>query len=164
VPAGYAQMAIQWCQYLESHARRIYALAQNPSLAAALAFAQKIQDPLVPLYDWSENGFTARDLERRHWTGLDHPTLINSAVARLEECHWIRASRNATSQSGGRPTIRYEINPAILAKRAEKRGFVTTPNICIYKSAFGDKTPSFKGKNSNSSIPLSDKTSCLQYP
>ena len=59
VPARHAKMAVQWCDYLEFHARRIYAVANNPSLAAALALSHKFQDPGVSFGDWAENGFTA---------------------------------------------------------------------------------------------------------
>ena len=117
VPARHANLALQWCNYLESHARRIYALANNPSLAAALVLSHKLQDPDVSLGDWPENGFTAYDLERKHWTGLNLPSLINSALARLEESHWIRVKEAIPPKTIGRPTIRYEINPEILKKR-----------------------------------------------
>jgi Protein of unknown function (DUF3987) len=117
VPAHHANLALQWCNYLESHARRIYALANNPSLAAALALSQKLQDSDVSLDDWPKNGFTAYDLERKHWSGLNSPSLINSALARLEESHWIRVKESIPSKIGGRPTIRFEMNPEILGKR-----------------------------------------------
>ena len=90
VPALHAQRAIQCCNYLESHARRIYSLAQNPPLTAALALAHKLQDPQVPLDDWPENGFTARDLERKHWAGVDSQNLAQAAIDRLEECGCLR--------------------------------------------------------------------------
>src|SRR6476646_2700491 len=107
-------MAVQWCDYLESHARRIYALANNPSLAAALALSHKFQDPDVSLGAWPETGFTAHDVERKHWTGLNLPALVSSALARLEESHWIRVKEFVASKTGGRPTVRYEINPRTL--------------------------------------------------
>ena len=131
VPARHARMAIQFCDYLESHARRIYSLAQNPPLTAALALAHKFQDPQVPLGDWFENGFTARDLERKHWAGVDSQDLAQAAIDRLEECGWFRARKTGPSTNGGRPTIRYEINPAIRAKRERKQGFVTAPT-CVF--------------------------------
>jgi hypothetical protein len=46
--------------------------------------------------------------------------LVNSALARLEDCHWIRGKEIGPSKAGGRPKIHYEIHPAILAKRATK--------------------------------------------
>jgi hypothetical protein len=79
-----------------------------------------MQDPQVPLGGWLENGFIARDLERKHWTGVDSQDLVRAAIDRLEECKWIRPRKTDHSPAGGRPTIRYEINPAIRAKRGRK--------------------------------------------
>ena len=85
VPARHANLALQWCNYLESHARRIYALANNPSLAAALALSQKLQDSDVSLGDWLEmasplmisNGSTGRDLIFPHLSILPSPASKN---------------------------------------------------------------------------------------
>ena len=135
VPARHAQRAIHFCDYLQEHAHRIYVLAQNPLLAAALALAHKLQDPKVPLDDWSEHGFTSRDLERKQWTGIDSRTLVNFALDKLEGCGWIRSRESGTTSNGGRPTRRYEINPAIREKRGQneqKEGFVRNPSVKIF--------------------------------
>ena len=36
VTARAARLAVQWCSYMESHARRIYAMAENSEHAAAV--------------------------------------------------------------------------------------------------------------------------------
>jgi Protein of unknown function (DUF3987) len=115
IPVSHAHMALKCCDYLESHARRIYALARNPSLSSAICLAAKITDPKTetPL----ENGFTARDVFRRQWIGIDSYELVNAALARLEELHWIRPVKTPQSQSGGRPTICYNLNPSLSARR-----------------------------------------------
>ena len=110
IPIRHVLMAMKLCECLESHARRIYALASNPDLNAALAMKEKLTEGSIkPL----RNGFTARDVFRRNWTGLENYRLITSALARLEEAHWIRGVKCDTADTGGRPTIRYEINPKI---------------------------------------------------
>jgi hypothetical protein len=61
------------------------------------------QDPQVPLADWFENGFTARDLERKHWAGVDSrgftfaerssrisPLTVEPAIGRLPS-EWMPA-------------------------------------------------------------------------
>ena len=115
IPVRHVQMAIKWSDFLESHARRIYALVRNPSLFSAMCLANKIADPAlkIPI----ENGFSAYDVYRRQWRGVDSYDLINAALARLEETHWIRTMKSPPSKNGGRPTIRYEINPAIIRLR-----------------------------------------------
>ena len=52
-----------------------------------------------------------------HWSGVDTYDLINAALARLEDAHWIRSIVASTSKSIGRPTFSYEINPEIIRRR-----------------------------------------------
>ena len=115
IPLRIAKMAAEWCAYLESHARRIYSLVKNPSLFSAMSLAAKItdRDTKTPL----ENGFTAYEVFRRQWNGVDTYELINAALARLEEAGWIRSIVPAVSKNGGRPTVCYEINPEIIHRR-----------------------------------------------
>ena len=121
IPIQHLEKALQWAEYLESHARRVYALAKNPSLSAAFILADKLTDPRTELGDWPHAGFTARDLTRKAWAGLDDRALIDSGLARLEECNWIRSEEIEPAAKGGRPTIRYKINPLILSRRTAKR-------------------------------------------
>jgi Protein of unknown function (DUF3987) len=114
IPLRHVEMAMKWCECLESHARRVYALANNPNLNAAMALKEKLTDwRTKPL----EDGFTARDVLRRQWSGLETIELVNSALARVEETHWIREMECPTNPVGGRPTIRYQINPKIHRKK-----------------------------------------------
>ena len=80
-----------------------------------MSLADKITDPSTktPL----ENGFTAYDVSRRHWSGVDTYGLIRAALARLGEIHWVRSVIAPASKNGGKPTISYEINPEILRVR-----------------------------------------------
>ena len=77
-----------------------------------MALVDKITDPSTktPLGNW----FTAYDVFRRKWSGVDTYELIHAALARLEEANWIRSVVAPPSKSGGRPTVRYEINPEII--------------------------------------------------
>ena len=43
-----ARLAVDWCQYLESHARRIYAMAESPEHEAAVKLAEKIKAKVLP--------------------------------------------------------------------------------------------------------------------
>jgi Protein of unknown function (DUF3987) len=119
IPLRIAQMAAEWCAYLESHARRIYSLVKTPSLFSAMALADKITDPSTktPL----ENGFTTREVFRRKWSGADTYELIHAALARLEEANWIRGVVVPPSKNGGRPTVHYEINPEIIHRRDARK-------------------------------------------
>ena len=117
------EKAIEWARYLESHARRIYALIKSADLSSAFILLDKLTDSKTNLGDWLQSGFYQRDLERKAWAGLTGPegeSLVKSALARLEECRWIRSKEIMPSKAGGRPTILYEINPAIVARRDAK--------------------------------------------
>ena len=58
------ERAIAWAEYLEPHARRVYAPGISPDLTAAHAIAARIKAGDV------EKSFTARDVYRRGWSGL----------------------------------------------------------------------------------------------
>ena len=53
VSAQAARLAVDWCHYLESHARRIYAMAESPEHGAVIRLADKIKGGALP------NPFTA---------------------------------------------------------------------------------------------------------
>jgi len=115
IPLRIFEQAVRWVDYLSSHAHRIYGLAENPSLSAAMLLGAKLKDPKIknPL----ESGFTARDVERHHWVGLLTYEDINSALARLVDANWLREQPSKTSEKGGRPTVQFEIHPDVLASR-----------------------------------------------
>ena len=79
------QLAAQWCEYLETHARRIYGLVNDIGLAAAFRLASKIKEGAI------QDGFTARDVYRKHWGLLDDKELVAFALDELELLGWVRA-------------------------------------------------------------------------
>ena len=109
IPVRHAEMAVRWCKYLESHARRIYGLAKNPSMQSAIALGRKLSECKL------KDGFTVRDLCRKCWAGLATRELVVAALARLEEAHWVRGIEKPAGSQGGRPTVYYLINPAVAA-------------------------------------------------
>ena len=104
-------MAAEWCDYLESHARRIYSLPKSPSFLPALIVAGKLKQGDL------KNGFTARDVYRRCWAGVGLVELTNAALARLVETNWLREEPHKPTSKGGCPTITYLVNPKISGQR-----------------------------------------------
>ena len=98
------ERAIGWGDYLLSHARRIYASAQMAGNRSEDLLANKIQ------HGHLEDGFTVRDVYTRHWTDLDDRLQIEQDLQQLTEYGWVRPEKPAT---GGRPTIKYRINPKL---------------------------------------------------
>ena len=108
VPLQSAQRAAGWCEYLEPHARRVYASKLAPELAAAHTLARKLTA------GWcSEEGFlTLRDVYRPQWMGLTSPDEARAALQVLCEYGWVRKEQIA-SNGPGRPSEIYRINPKI---------------------------------------------------
>jgi putative DNA primase/helicase len=61
--------------------------------------------------------FTAREVYRNEWTGLTEPRVVQGALACLEELGWIRREV-VRAGAGGRPTVRFRINPRLAGRRA----------------------------------------------
>jgi hypothetical protein len=99
--------AIDLAGYLESHARRVYGARLETEVAAAKAILSRI------LAGALEDGFTARDIHRKGWSGLSEIEHVRLGLDLLIDCGWI-ATRGAPSpHQPGRPTIQYTINPAV---------------------------------------------------
>lgn len=98
-----AEMAAAWCEYLESHARRIYGLSEGAG--AAMELAKKIQARKVA------DGFTVREIyNRKQWYLLDKKEAVQEACDELIDAGWLRMESVST---GGRPTTMFYINPKI---------------------------------------------------
>lgn len=102
-PVAHASLirALSWAEYLEAHAHRVYAGVGTPELSAAVELLKHIRRG-----DLGET-FTARDVYRAGWRGLDYET-TPKALAVLEDHGHVRSQRYET---GGRPRIEFEINP-----------------------------------------------------
>lgn len=95
--------AAAWSELLEAHARRVYAAALHPEIAAAHRLAAKLLAGKIP------EPFTARDVYRPGWRGLNREQ-TTAALRELTEACWLRPEKIAQE---GRPKIQYWINPAI---------------------------------------------------
>jgi putative DNA primase/helicase len=104
VGAEAAAMAADWCDFLEAHARRIYAMAVDGATDGAELIASR--------FGQLPNPFTLRDVHQKGWAGLSNRGDVDNALARLEERGWIRADDEPTGESGGRPTTSYSKHPS----------------------------------------------------
>jgi hypothetical protein len=100
-----AQMACAWCEYLESHARRIYALVTDIDLRAAASLSEKI------LKGKLKDRFTVRDVYRQKGL-LKSPKIAKSACEELVDAGWIREIVKP-KKKGHKEQIIYLINPKI---------------------------------------------------
>lgn len=84
VSAKAAEAAAAWCEFLESHARRIYSIAGEISIRAAAELAKKIRKGVL------KDCFTTRDVYRNCWHLLDKKEIVQDACKVLEEARWLR--------------------------------------------------------------------------
>ena len=97
--------ACTWGEYLESHARRVYAPAIVPETLACVSLADHIKrGDLV-------DGFTAREVQRKGWADLQTRESVGEALVMLEELNWVRSVQVPTD---GRTKVVYEVNPEIV--------------------------------------------------
>jgi putative DNA primase/helicase len=102
-PVAYAALerAIAWSEYLEPHARRVYAPGISPDMTAARLLAERIEDG-----DLSAS-FTARDIYRHGWSGLSTRDAVVSGLNILEDYNWLRSERIET---GGKDRTDYHLH------------------------------------------------------
>jgi hypothetical protein len=98
--------AAAWCQYLEAHARRLYATATDQVRVAAALLASRMARGRLA------SPFTAREVYRNDWTGLTEPRVVVEALESLRELGCIRAEA-VIAPDGGRPAVRFHNNPRV---------------------------------------------------
>lgn len=115
VSLQHATQAAWWCDYLESHANRVYSAVVSPQIRAAQELGAKIKGRKIG----ADGSFAVRDVYLKGWTGLDAPDLVRLAADTLADAGWIRRLEKDSGPSGGRPANRYEVNPRIWGDHAD---------------------------------------------
>jgi hypothetical protein len=102
-----AVRACAWCDdYLESHARRLYAHAEDPSIERARALLEHIQAGDV------KDGTPVYHILRHHWSRLTESDELTSAITTLETFSWVQVQR--LSGGRGRPSDVLRIHPSLV--------------------------------------------------
>jgi putative DNA primase/helicase len=99
-----ARTAAAWVDFLDAHARRLYALELDPGRAAARALAQRIGRGEVA------DGEALRDIAHRQWSELRTVTLVRAGAAMLVTLGWLRIEHRET---GGRPSEVVRLHPKL---------------------------------------------------
>ena len=111
VSIEHTRQAAAWCDYLESHARRVYSCVVTPQLRSARELADKIKQRKVG----AAGSFSCRDVYLKGWSGLDTPEAVKQATEVLQDAGWVRdLSGGESGPSGGRPSNRYGVNLEVL--------------------------------------------------
>ncbi len=96
--------ALHFARYLKSHAKRIYSSVHGLDSAPTRALAQKLLDKKI------QDNFTQRNIQHKGWANLSTKDSVTLAVNSLVEHGWLL---ELLSESGGRKTMIYKINPNI---------------------------------------------------
>jgi Protein of unknown function (DUF3987) len=105
VGAEDAALAANWCDFLELHARRVYAEGGTTPVES---FADHLLRGDV------KEGMSLRDVYQRRWSGLTNTETVHRAADTLVEAGWIRLHRQPPGAGGGRPpSPLIFVNPAI---------------------------------------------------
>ncbi len=105
ISAQALQIALQWLDYFESHARRVYESGKNtvPKAAKELIARIKKGEVQVP--------FSIRDVYySNHWSGLATANQVEEVVEYLQEKYYLAGKIIKTT---GRPTEKFWPNPKI---------------------------------------------------
>lgn len=115
-PVSYSAVkrALGWAEYLESHARKVYAPGLYADIQGAHTLLGRIKNGKLA------SGFTVRDVQRKGWTGLTEGDVIRDALGVLVEANMLRPIEARPHRRGGRPSTSYELHPALQGGVAKK--------------------------------------------
>jgi hypothetical protein len=112
VSLAHARQAAAFCEYLESHARRIYSMIISPERQAAAELGRH----LATGWKCSEGIFAVRDVYRNEWRDLGTPEAVRRALPFLHDAGWIMPAEAETRPGEGRPSEMWLINPKLQRK------------------------------------------------
>lgn len=99
-----AVMAAAWCQYLESHAGRVYGGIMAPGMDAAKEIVKHIRRGAI------QDGATVREVWRHQWSRLTSSEEVKAGLNVLTEYDWLIVEKIT---AGNRPTEIIRLNPKI---------------------------------------------------
>jgi hypothetical protein len=102
-----ARLAAEWCEFLELHARKVYAGAIRPDIQSVHALAAKIREGKV------KDKMPMRDIYRAQWSNLRTKQALYEAAAILNECSWTRIESVETER---KPMEILRVNPKLGGK------------------------------------------------
>jgi putative DNA primase/helicase len=101
----HARQAAAFCEFLQSHANRVYSCTVAPEKGAAIALLGHLKKGTMP------ETFTTREVYQKGWSGLDTPEDARRALGVLERHIWIERADTQPTTAGGRPTEAWVCNP-----------------------------------------------------
>lgn len=100
-------MGLAWLEYLEGHARRIYHAADAPQADTARLLLARLRRGEV------KSPFTARDVYRRNWSGLNDTKRVKAAVELLADYGYLKEAPQGQAIIGRPSDPAYLIHPMV---------------------------------------------------
>ena len=100
--------AAVFVEFLEAHARKVYAQELEPDRAAVVALAARIENGDVA------DGTAVRELVRNKWKGLTSHGEVMRALEVLQDAGWCRVEQQSTGSRGGRPSTVVHLHSDLL--------------------------------------------------
>lgn len=99
-------LALDWVEFLELHARKVYGAELNSAVLGAHELAQAIQEGTIT------DGMSVRDIQRssRRWSDRAD---LDEALALLERLGWVRVVEQRAGEQGGRPSEVIRLHPEL---------------------------------------------------
>jgi putative DNA primase/helicase len=104
------RLAAEWCEFLEAHARKVYAGVLQKDLQAAHALVDKIRTGALT------DGQAPREVYRNGWSLLQTPDDVYGGLTYLERHGWIRVCEEPSGPKGGRPREVIHLHPSLHAE------------------------------------------------
>ena len=109
ISLAHAKQAAALCDFLETHAKRVYGCVMSPETRSARELARHIQAGDLP------SPFSTRTTYLKGWGGLDSPERVRAALELLSDAGWVCRAEPSPLAIGGR---RSEVWVALCAKVA----------------------------------------------
>ncbi len=104
------KMAIAWCEFLEAHAKKIYADALRPQVVVAHALMKRVRSGDIA------SGMTVRSLGRKKWSKLTDSKAIELGLGLLESHNYILIASESPSGKGAPSEVIY-LHPDLIRGR-----------------------------------------------
>lgn len=108
IKKGSALMAVKWCDYLKTHALRVYEGLGKQGVYGAVVLAERISEGKLA------GTFKVRDIQQNKWAGLTDSKVIKKALQELEDKNWVISDHPTYNGFGRRPEAQYTVNPNAL--------------------------------------------------
>jgi hypothetical protein len=99
------ELAANWCDYLEAHARVVYQAEMSPGVDAAQKLSEKIKAGHI------HDGEPVREIYRHQWGGLATSSQVNAGLELLERAGWVKVISQPTK---GAPITVVNLHPDLM--------------------------------------------------